>query len=484
MIFGFIFRDEFNLECDNLAESKGFSVAINDKIEKKELLLELAEKENLSSLNERITYVVFNKESSSLILHCGRSPMVIGACEKGYYFSTSLISISSKCEKYLELEENKTATIFNNRLSIINSNGKKEKPIFQPMPSNSYIENHYTYGEEIISVSSVIKEAYQYLTKDGRLNLKDIRLNHRELERIDQIILTGSGNSYFVAKTGESTIELLTDVTTRAIPANELMSTKGIIDKSTLVVAISHFGENLDTIDAVKRARRNGAKIITITDNNLSYLARTCKNIINPNCDFSSLNYSLCAYQVDYFALTLLGIYLGGKIGYMSDLYISVTLKLAEILQGKLGYSTRNKNELIAVAREISGYDQIIITGYNSDYGIAQEVASKIRTISQLPAFSLPIDQITPLPNTIIIPIISNSTDLDIISPYLKSVKDKAPMLIFTTDTIAEELEIKDGIVTVGDSLPLFNPITLTTSLYQTTLLLNSNKNNESSLVS
>lgn len=483
MIFGFISKEEFNIECESIAETERLTVAINDKSEKLETLLDLAEKESLSTLEDRITYAVFNKTANSLILHCGRSPMVIGASNDSYYFSTNLISLAPKCEKYIELDEGKTATIFNNRLTIISHNGRKEKPIFQPIPKNDYIENHCNYGEEILYISSVIKEAYKSLTKDGGINLPSVKFNHRELERIDQIILTGSGNSYFVAKTFEASMELLTDIRAIAIPSIELMSTKGVIDKSTLVIAISHSGESLNTIDAVKRAKDNGAKIIAITDNSMSYLARLCKNTINPQCDFSSLNYSLCAYQVDYLALSILGIYLGGKIGYMSDLYISVTLKLAEMLQGKLGYSTRNRNELIPVAREISGYHQIIVTGYNSDLGLAEEIASKIRTIANLPAFPLAIDQILPLPNTIIIPIISNSADLEIITPYLKAIKDNAPMIIFTTDSIAEELEIKDGVVTVSDSLPLFNPITLATSLYQTTLLIDSN-NNESSLVS
>lgn len=480
MIFGFISKEEFNIECETIAETEKLTVAINDKVEKLEALLDQAEKENLSTIKDRISYAVFNKESSSLILHCGRSPMIIGANDEGYYFSTNLISLAKNCEKFFDLEEGKTATIFNNRLAIISPNGKKEKPVFLPIPKENYTENTNSYKEEILYTSRAIKEAYKSLTKDGRINLPSLKLNHRELERIDQIILTGSGSSYFVAKTFEATMELLTDVKTVAIPSIELMSTKGVIDKNTLVIAISHSGENLNTIDAVKRAKDNSAKIIAITDNNMSYLARFCKNAIAPS---SATSHNLWAYQVDYLALSILGIYLGGKIGYMSDLYISVTLKLAEMLQGKLGYSARNKNELIPVAREISGYHQIIVTGYNSDLGLAEEIASKVRTIANLPAFPLAIDQIMPLPNTIIIPIISNSTDLEIITPYLKAIKDNAPMIIFTTDTIAEELEIKDGVVTVSDNLPLFNPITLATSLYQTALLIDSN-NNESSLVS
>ena len=58
--------------------------------------------------------------------------------------------------------------------------------------------------------------------------------------------------------------------------------------------------------------------------------------------------------------------------------------------------------------------------------------------------------------------------------PYINEIKNACKeTVIFTTKGIAQEAEITDGTVTVDDSIPLFNPITLATVIQQTLLEIN-----------
>ena len=70
------------------------------------------------------------------------------------------------------------------------------------------------------------------------------------------------------------------------------------------------------------------------------------------------------------------------------------------------------------------------------------------------------------------IAIISNNADLEIINHRLSLLRQSGiDTLIFTTESISGELCIDDGIVTVSDSIALFNPVTLASSVYQTAVL-------------
>lgn len=75
-----------------------------------------------------------------------------------------------------------------------------------------------------------------------------------------------------------------------------------------------------------------------------------------------------------------------------------------------------------------------------------------------------------------IVPIVSNSASTPIVMPYIDAIKYScADTIIYTTKNIAHDCEITDGTVTVDDSIPLFNPITLATVLQQTILELEVN---------
>ena len=132
------------------------------------------------------------------------------------------------------------------------------------------------------------------------------------------------------------------------------------------------------------------------------------------------------------------------------------------------------------VADFIGKFDNIVFCGYSTDEALAQAVAEKFRLIAGKTAFALPIYDIAQscleLKSTLIVPIVSNSASMPIVMPYIDAIKYScADTIIYTTKNIAQDCEITDGTVTVDDSIPLFNPITLATVLQQTILELEVN---------
>lgn len=321
--------------------------------------------------------------------------------------------------------------------------------------------------QDIDDLPEMIKAALESSTQKEKLKFQKLKLSKGYLQGLKMIIMTGSSSSYNAAKAAAYGTELLCDIPTVAIHSQLMMNSVGIPTKDTLVIALSKSGEDSDTIFAAKRALKNGARVLAVAPQE-STLYKMCKCVI-PLSEYCE---SICSFNEQYFLLSLLSVYIGGKIGYMPKLNISVTLKLAEMLPGKLSFSPHGKKALEEAAEYMTSFSNIVFCGYASDEAIAREISEHFRAIGSISAYALPIYDIAASgidkKDTLVVPIITNNANAALINMQLaqiKSIYDNA--LIFTTESIAQECGIKDGTVTVEDSIPLFNPIIITVALFK-----------------
>lgn len=326
------------------------------------------------------------------------------------------------------------------------------------------------YETELKDIPDSIKHFLDRVIQNDKLYLPNIKTSRHTLKGIAQIILTGTGQSYFSAQAMAHNMELLTDLPTQAIPAPLLMGTRGVLYRDVLVIAVSLDGDDNDTICAVKRANANSARIIAVTRPD-SPLGKMCKSKVVP----AECGDGTCTFQSEYLAIAMLGIHIGNILGRMSKINMSVALKLAQMLPGKQSFTSNSQKELQGVGEYISKFSTVIFCGYSTDNAVAKAVAQEFRIMTGVPAFAVPIYDVptscTDLDGALIVPIISSNASTKISAYYLNSIKEQCPStIIYTTKNTAQELGIADGIVTVDDSIPLFNPITILTALEQTIL--------------
>lgn len=344
------------------------------------------------------------------------------------------------------------------------------------MDTSEYISQQYK--TEIEQLPDELKQMLDEFIKNDKPCFNSLHLKKRRLKKIKTIILTGQSDEYNTSKTAAFNLELLTGINCFALNLAELCSTRVVLNSSILVIILSQNGESPIASTVAQRIKQQGALAIAVTQSAESELAQLCKNKIITDC-----NDSVCRFCKEYLILALLGIYIGYKAKNLPRLTVSVTLRIAQMLAGSTVLSSRSKHELLSANEVINRYSGIVICGYGADEGIADEVASAMRKISSKRAVSLSLCQadstLCVFNDTLIIAIISNDTDIDIINNRLSLLRQSGiDTLIFTTESISGELCIDDGIVTVSNSIPLFNPVTLASSVYQTAMLEEANEAN------
>lgn len=291
------------------------------------------------------------------------------------------------------------------------------------------------------------KEILSEYVKKNKLNFKSLHLTKRRLESLRRIIFVGVGGGYASALVGASTFERLTDCLISVYPAGEFRYSPTVVDKNTLLIAVSKTGAEEDIIASVKRVRSIGGRAIVVCSSKESTAAKNANYVLNPVAD---------SFENECFVLTLLALYVGNKYGFVTKMYKSVAIKFAEMLN--CGSSNN------AVAEWLNDGGEMITCGRGADYGVALDLAFQKGVnatacyISQLPLMNLE--------NKKILAIVSSKDFINDIMFYLDIAKQRGErLLVLTTDDVAEIMPKTSNIVSFHGSLPIYNPIVVSNGL-------------------
>lgn len=425
-----------------------------------------------------VTFAFICNNQKAIYCSVGAKPLVIGMNKKGFYLASELSAISETADKYLALSKGEIAKITKDKVYIYDCNLKKIKKSVFTVGNDTGQSGDYSYSEQLLTLPSTTKEVLNQFVKDSKLHFEQTKLSSRLLNRLDSIILTGAGSSYNIAGIIRCHLELLTDIPVWAIPSGELRHNGAIINSDTLVIPISTTGESTDTILSAIRAKELDARVIGICCNKYSQLSRICDYVICPDVSVSSSSQSMQCNIAMYFSACLLSLYISNKSGVAKDLYINVTLKIAEMLSGKILTATKAVPTLTTLASRLSARSNIIITGLGADYPLSLEASAALNNIAKINSGTCRITELITRYNdtlggcTIIVPI-TNEEYLSVVTPHLLRARTLgAEIIILTLSGIEEEIKDFDNIISFNDSIPLFNPMIILSAIYKATTII------------
>ena len=100
------------------------------------------------------------------------------------------------------------------------------------------------------------------LNEDGTINLDGISMTKEDIENFDKVYIVACGTAYHAGLVGKLVIEKMARVPVEVDIASEFRYRDPFVDEKTLFIAISQSGETLDTLAALREAKRKGARIL------------------------------------------------------------------------------------------------------------------------------------------------------------------------------------------------------------------------------
>lgn len=442
---------------------------------------------NMLEGNPTIVFICSNQKA----IYCigGAKPLLIGINKNGYYISSEISALCENADKYTALNIGELARITEDKIYICDRNLKRLKKTVNAVNMTPADNIEYSYSEQLLTLPSITKDIFSQYARDNKLHFEKTKLSSRRLNRLENIILTGSGSSFNIAGIIRSHLELMTDIPVWALPSGELCHSGTIIDDNTLVIPISASGESTDTILSAVRSNGLGAKTVAICCKKNSQLERICDSVIVAEGEFSNSSPVMQCNTAMYFTACLLSLFISNKLNIAKDMYVNLALKMAQMLSGKILTATKELPSLTMLATRLSARSKIIITGLGADYPLSAECASVLSSISSLSCIPCHICSLLSSygtnisEQTIIVPI-TNSEYLPIVTPYLLRAKVLgAEIIILTLSNTEEEIKDFDNIISFDDSIPLFNPLIILSAIYKTAVIIdeinNSNRLDE-----
>lgn len=242
---------------------------------------------------------------------------------------------------------------------------------------------HFMF-KEIMEQPEALRRAIFPRIKDGEVCFEHFGLDEAYIKAIRKIYIVACGSSYHVGMVGKYNMERLTRKPVEVALASEFRYMDPIADESTLVITISQSGETLDTMAALREAKRLGAKVLSIVNVVGSSIARESDQVLYTWAGPEIAVATTKAYSTQMAVIDLLALYFARVLGTVEKGEYKKVLEEMLLLPGKMETILADKDNVQYLASQYFNHDSVFFIGRNVDYALGLEGSLKLKEISYI----------------------------------------------------------------------------------------------------
>lgn len=316
------------------------------------------------------------------------SPIVAASTEDGAILSSDVAAIVPFTTQYFVVPEFHVVCLSRDGIEMYDLSGDKAYIEWLTVDwdvSRSDKGGYPYYMEkEIMEQPQVIKDTILPRIKDGMPDLSAEGIEDSMLADCKRICVIACGTAMHAGLVGKSLIQAMIGIHVDVVMASEFMYNDPVVDDKTLVIAISQSGETIDTLEALKFARKCGSPSISIVNVKGASIARASEHVIYTNAGPEIAVASTKAYTTQLAVLYLLtarmaiarGLWNEAQIGsYMGEL-----LRVPEVIEEVL----KQKEDIHHIADTILNAKDVFMIGRGLDYSILLEGSLKLKEVSYI----------------------------------------------------------------------------------------------------
>ena len=320
--------------------------------------------------------------------------------------------------------------------------------------------------KEICEQPDAIARAITGRIQKGRVVLSDLTMTDREVRELGRICIVACGSSYHVGMVGKYNLERMLRRPVEVSLASEFRYSDPIVGPGDLVIVISQSGETLDSMAALREAKKRGARILSIVNVVGSSIARESHDVLYTWAGPEIAVATTKAYSTQMVVLNLLGLYFGDILGTVDlDTYTSMVRGI-EALPHQMARILADTADIRAAAKELAGHEQIFFIGRNLDYALSLEGSLKLKEISYIHSEAYASGELKHGTISLIeegTPVIAAATYMPLFDKAMSNVVEVqargAHVLALTTESGAERMHSRvERVLTVPETETMLLP--------------------------
>ena len=388
------------MEIKEFLISKGFHFVSDTDTEVVAQLLEYYYKNQQEDILTAVSQVLTRIEGSyalgilcsanpdQLIAARKSSPLILGYGEGFSMIASDVTALIKYTREVSYMDDDEVAVLSPDGIQVYNAMMEPvEKPRSHVDWDISAAEKggyaHFMF-KEIMEQPEALRKTIQPRLKADRVVLEDLTVSAEQLRAVRKIDIIACGSSYHVGMVGKYNLERLTRIPVEVVLASEFRYCSPIVDENTLVIVISQSGETLDTLEAMKEAKRLGARTLSIVNVVGSSIARESDDVLYTWAGPEIAVATTKAYSTQMALLDLVGLYLADLRGTVTaaeyDRIVQELHQLPDKVQQVLG----QKEAVQYYASQYFNHDSVFFIGRNLDYALGMEGSLKLKEISYI----------------------------------------------------------------------------------------------------
>ena len=239
-------------------------------------------------------------------------------------------------------------------------------------------------AKEIMEQPEAFRKTISPRILQGKVALDGLTLEADYLREMDKLYVIACGSSYHVGMVAKYTLERLLRKPVEVTLASEFRYCDPIVTDKTLALVISQSGETVDTLAAMREARRLGARVLSIVNVVGSTIARESDDVLYTWAGPEIAVATTKAFSTQLAVVYLIGLYCADKLGTLEQAEYDAILAELQAIPDKMEEILANRADIQYFASLYFNHPSIFFIGRNVDYAIGMEGSLKLKEISYI----------------------------------------------------------------------------------------------------
>ena len=354
--------------------------------------LSAAMREAVKSLRGSFTLLAIHSDAPEVIVGVRRnSPLVVGLGDGENFLASDVAAFIDYTKRAVELGQDEVVTITPAGIEITDLDGNVLKPkeyaiTWDASAAQKGGFSHFMLKEIFEQPKAVADTLLGRLSDENRIILDELHLTKEEIRSLKKIVIIACGTAYYASMVAKYAIEKWAKITVEVEVASEFRYRDSVIDKNTLVIAISQSGETMDTLMALRHAKVLGAKTLAVCNTVSSTIPRESDAVIYTHAGPEIAVASTKAFTTQLIAGYLISLYLAQTRGEMEGDEVRAIFDELTELPAKIEQILETVEPLRELTRSFAKENSVLFLGRNVGFPVALEGALKLKELAYMHA--------------------------------------------------------------------------------------------------
>jgi glucosamine--fructose-6-phosphate aminotransferase (isomerizing) len=431
----------------------------------------------VAELDGAYALVVMSADDPGLVVGVRvSSPMVVGLGEDENLLASDAPALLSRTRRIVPLADGQMVELRRDGVRITDLHGNDVEA--EPLDIDWDLSRAEKAGyedfmlKEIFEQPAAVEDTIRGRVHQGRLVLDELRMTEDDIRQVDKVFVVACGTAFHAGLVAKYAIEHWTRLPVEIEISSEFRYRDPVLDRNTLTLAISQSGETIDTLEAVRHAKRQASWVLAITNTVGSSVAREADAVLYTHAGPEIGVAATKTFATQMVALHLVALYLAQVRGQMFPQEIREVVQHLRQLPGQLEWVLQLEAQVKGLAERYQGASTVLFIGRHTGFPAALEGALKLKEISYIHAEGFPAGELKHGPIALVapeVPVVAVATECHVYPKVLSNIQEVkargAVVVAVATEGDREIERLADHVLFVPRTPELLSPVLVTVPL-------------------